>query len=469
MTPTPGGRRLATVTIPAPDLRPEAFLRHAAGEPRGFWARGERWVAHCGAAAELQAPHVGSTDPFDDVAAAARAMAADPLLGTGAARAPRVRFYGGFSFRNDHVAEGVWSDFPAYRFHLPSFELEGDGSGDAWLRARSLVSDEDAGDILARLRRAAEGLRAELASLSERGVPAPAQVSARAVATERATWEAAVEDALRAIRQGRVSKVVLARTMDVDAPIDPADLVARLWEMNRGSHVYLFEPVPGSALVGAAPETVATLRDGVFHATAVAGSIGRGGSAREQAELAATLLASEKDRAEQRFVVDDLIARLETVAHQIRTEPQPHVLTLSRIQHLETEIRASVPPGTSVLDLLRILHPTAAVCGLPRDAALAVLAEEEPFERGWYAGPVGWFDAEGNGIFAPALRTAVRHAGAWRLFAGAGIVEGSVPAMEWEETGMKFSPVLDALAAAGADVRGDPSSVAGTGAPERER
>ena len=452
MTPSPGGRRLATVTIPAPDLRPHPFLGQGAGEARGFWARGHRWVAHRGVAAEFLGTAGASGDRYADVTAWARALAADPLLPAGVTRPPRMRFYGGFSFRADHQAEGVWSAFPAARFHVPAFELEGDDTGDAWLRARALVPAEDADEALARLRRDAEEVRAELASLAQGPSHTPARLPASGVATARHAWEAAVEETLAAIRQGRVSKAVLARTLDVDAPVDPAHLVAALWEVNRGSHVFLFEPQPGSALVGAAPETVATLKDGVFHATAVAGSIGRGGSPREQAELAARLLASDKDRHEQRIALDDMVARLKTVAHQIRTDPQPHVLTLARIQHLETEIRASIPAGTGVLDLVRILHPTAAVCGLPRDAALAFLAEEEPFQRGWYAGPVGWLDGDGNGVFAPALRSAVRHDGTWRLFAGAGIVEGSVPSLEWEETGLKFTPVLEALAAAGADL-----------------
>jgi isochorismate synthase len=387
---------------------------------------------------------------FDDAEAWAVALARDPILPGGAARAPRVRFYGGFAFRADHAAAGVWTAFPNSRFHVPAFELEGDGSGDAWLRARAMASAEDAADVLVRLRRSAEALRAELASLSDAGLPAPRPRPARMEITARDAWESVVEKSLAAIRSGAASKVVLARTLDVNVDVDAADMVARLWEGNRGSHVFLFEPEPGSALVGAAPETVATLRDGVFHATAVAGSIRRGSSVREQAELAARLLASDKDRHEQRIALDDMVARLETMAHQIRADPQPHVLTLARIQHLETEIRASVPAGTGVLDLVRLLHPTAAVCGLPRDAALSFLAREEPFARGWYAGPVGWMDGEGNGVFAPALRCAVRHAGGWRLFAGAGIVEGSVPELEWEETGMKFTPVLEALAASGA-------------------
>ena len=451
MSEPPGHPRLATVTIPAPDLRPHGFLLQAAGEERGFWGRGERWVAHRGVAAELRGADT-TPDRFEDVSAAAGRLASEPILPEGTARAPRVRFYGGFSFRSDHVADGVWAEFPSWLFHVPELELEGDGSGDAWLRARELVREGENEAVFTRLRHRAEALRAELATLADLPAPATGSAEGRSTATDRSSWEEAVRESLRAIHDGVVSKAVLARTLDVDLDRrrDPADVVARLWDVNRGSHVFLFEPSAGSALVGAAPETVATLRDGVFHATAVAGSIRRGDTPRQQAELAARLLASDKDRAEQRIALDDMVARLETVAQQIRTDPQPHVLTLARIQHLETEIRASVPGGVSVLDLLRLLHPTPAVCGLPRDAAMTFLADEEPFERGWYAGPVGWFDAEGNGVFAPALRTGVSTGSGWRLFSGAGIVEGSVPALEWEETAIKFEPMLEALGVSGA-------------------
>jgi menaquinone-specific isochorismate synthase len=429
------------------------------GEPRGFWAKGDRWVAHRGVAAEIGCGGgAGDTDRFAEVVADAALLTHDPVVPPGAARAPRVRFYGGFSFREDHVPRGVWRGFPGSLFHVPTFELEGDGTGDAWLRAQAVVPSEDADSAPVRLRRAAEALRAELATTQDIPSADPPSVEGRGQVTDRRAWEVAVEESLAAIRAGQVSKVVLARTLDVETSesVEPVDVVAHLWEVNRGSHVFLFEPEPGAAIIGAAPETVATLRDGVFHATAVAGSIRRGRSPREQAELAARLLASEKDRNEQRIALDDMVARLETVGHQIRTDPQPHVLTLARIQHLETEIRASVPSGTGILDLLRLLHPTPAVCGLPRDAAMALVADEESFDRGWYAGPVGWFDGDGNGIFAPALRTAVLHEGTWRLFAGAGIVEGSVPALEWEETGIKFTPVLEALKASGVRVTVQP-------------
>ncbi len=150
-------------------------------------------------------------------------------------------------------------------------------------------------------------------------------------------------------------------------------------------------------------------------------------------------------------MVDDVVTRLQDLGCTVRVDVEPHVLTLAQIQHLETKIAADVPEGLGVLDLLASLHPTPAVCGSPRDAALEFLASRESFARGWYAGPVGWFDQRGHGVFVPALRSAVHSDSEelWRLFAGAGIVAGSDPDLEWIETGLKFKPVLRALVRAG--------------------
>jgi isochorismate synthase len=190
---------------------------------------------------------------------------------------------------------------------------------------------------------------------------------------------------------------------------------------------------------------VATVSSGTFQATAVAGSIPRGDSPEEQWALAEGLLNSEKDLREHRVCVEDMVARLGPLSEEVRAEAEPHVLTLSAIQHLETPITSRLRPGENVLTTLRALHPTPAVCGFPRDRALALLAEAEPFPRGWYAGPVGWFDGDGDGVFVPALRSAVGRGREWRLFAGAGIVAGSDPEKEWAETRMKFQPILGAL------------------------
>lgn len=445
--------RVVTVTAVASGVSPMAFLRYAGAGPRGFWARGDRWVAHSGAAWTLEVVPGDSAERFSRIREFAEELL-EPSQSNGGDSLRRARFYGGFSFRADHVASDPWTGFPPALFHLPEFELEGGRGRPTRLTARVGIDPEVAdGDtaltiLLARIHRLRKGLylRGAEAAAEPKTVPTTRHES------ERDAWNAAVADALEAIEAGEVSKVVLARTLDVitETRLDPVEVVEHLWKENRGAHVFLFEPVDGCPMVGAAPETVATVRRREFHATAVAGTVARGETPEEQEILARRLLASEKDGAEHRIALDDMVARLKPMAEGVEAQPQPHVLTLARIQHLETEIRATLPEGASVLPVLEALHPTPAVCGLPRDAALEFLAREEPFERGWYAGPVGWFDVEGNGVFAPALRCAVALDRQWRLFAGAGIVAGSDPALEWEETRIKFEPVLRALAASGA-------------------
>ena len=449
--------RLVTVTAEAVNAHPMAFLRQATGGPRGFWARADRWVAHSGAVATLSVNGSASGNRFAAMEAEARDLLDAPNGVDDASGVPN-RFYGGFSFRSDHAAVDLWSGFTPALFHLPEFEFEGGGGRPARLVARAMVGpDEQEADrallrLTTRAERLAAGLREHDGSGGYSSDNGQVTVASTRTESERSVWEAAVTDALAAISSGQVSKVVLARTIDVitESRLDPVEVVQHLWEENRGSHVFLFEPADGCPLVGAAPETVATMSRREFHATAVAGTVARGETPEEQAALAARLLASEKDAVEHRIALDDMVARLGPLAHEVHAQPEPHVLTLARIQHLETEIRARVPEESTVLKVLEALHPTPAVCGLPRDDALEFLSRKEPFERGWYSGPVGWFDVEGNGVFAPALRCAVARDHEWRLFAGAGIVAGSDPRLEWEETSIKFEPVLRALAASGA-------------------
>ncbi len=364
----------------------------------------------------------------------------------------RVRLYGGFAFRADHRPGDAWEGFPSACFHLPRMELTGDSSGEGRLRLQAIVSPAAAAARREELESEVRELAGELArSQASRPSPVVAKTGGRLVATDREAWNAAVEAILDAIEQGGLTKAVLARTLDVilEEAVGPVELTETLFRRNPGTHLFLFEPAAGRALLGAAPEALATVRRGVFHATAVAGSVGVGSGRAEREVLAAHLLSSEKDRAEHRLVVDDMVARLAAVATDVRAADEPHVLSLARIQHLETEVRARVSGGRHVLDMVAALHPTPAVCGVPQEVALDLLDSQEPFERGWYAGPVGWFTIDGDGHFVPALRTAVGTGGEWRLFAGAGIVRGSRAEGEWDETSIKFQPVLRALEARG--------------------
>ena len=449
--PSSGSRgplRFATARRVVEVAGPRRFLEAFDGEPRGMWARGPRWAAHAGLLESFTAGP--GPDRFAEIEAAVQSR-----IGWWD-RTDSLRVYGGFAFRDDHTPGDHWDTFPVALFHLPRVEIDGEGSGLARLRVRVLVRAGEEDVARARAESQADELVAQLSAVQ--GRPGPSAVPGTVREALRPEWEDAVRSVLGVIAGGTISKAVLARATDVRlaSGISPVDLVHALWSQHTGTHAFFFEPESGTALLGAAPEAIATLRDGRVFATAVAGSVGVGESDDERNRLAESLLASAKDLQEHRIVVDDMVERMRPLADHVRAQLRPHVLTLSRIQHLETEIEALAPEGRSVLDLVAALHPTPAVCGVPRDAAAAVIESEEPFDRGWYAGPVGWFDTEGNGHFVPALRTAVGNGPDWRLYAGAGIVDGSDPASEWEETGIKFQPVLRGLEKCGARLTPDP-------------
>jgi menaquinone-specific isochorismate synthase len=453
--PPEAEKRLVSVSVPIEDVEPAALLRLGAGGPRGFWAREGRWFAHIGLAAAVEAGV--DDDPsrrFSEVWSRARKIFScswkDP---ESEVNPPSPKLFGGFSFGHDHVAEGPWKGFPAAYFVLPELELVGgDQSGILTLRRHHEPSANPA-QCRQNLREELFAVRDRLLEASVESGPGDVCIPATRFETDPEEWKALVERGLEEVAGGNLSKVVMARVLmaSFEGAVDPVDVVLNLWGENPGSHVFLYEPTPGQVLLGAAPETIATVTGGVFKATAVAGSIARGSGDQEQEALARELLKSEKDRREHQVCVDDMVARLGEISNEVQAEDKPHVLTLSAIQHLETSITAALHPDESVLSALQALHPTPAVCGFPRDPALDLLRREEPFQRGWYAGPVGWFDNDGNGVFVPALRSAVGWGKEWRLFAGAGIVAGSDPAREWTETSIKFQPVLKALSSARSD------------------
>jgi len=432
-------------------VAPAAFLAAAHGGPRGFWASGRRWVAHAGAAAGVAVQ--GGREDFGSSDRRSR-------FGVVQDRSARLfakiggeegaRLFGGFAFAPRPCDDPVWSSFPPALFQLPEAELEHDPQVG---KCSLLVRGADRQEAETSWGRWADTLSRSVAA----GPPGPPRRSASGVpsarrqrAAERAAWSRMVWRTLHRIQVGEAEKVVLARTLDVTPtrPVSPLELVLALWQESHGSHVFLFEPAPGEAVLGAAPETIATVVNGVVRATAVAGSVGVGADSVETAQLARRLFNSDKDRAEHDFVVQHMVARLSALGCTVERDVEPHVLTLARIQHLETKIAAGVPEGVTLLDILASLHPTPAVCGKPRNVALSILTESEEFDRGWYAGPVGWMGSDGKGIFVPALRSAVSSGRRWRLFAGAGIVPGSDPSLEWEETELKFDSVLRAMARA---------------------
>ena len=260
-------------------------------------------------------------------------------------------------------------------------------------------------------------------------------------------YRAAVARATSLIRSGSFAKVVLARSIVVEAgrELDVRALLARLRAVDP--EAYTFATADGHAtLVGASPELLVRKSGRRVETTPLAGSAPRGSDEEADRVSASRLAASAKDLEEHGYVVEDVAAALGPLCSSLSFPSSPELVKTANVWHLATpfvgELREDV---ASVLDVLDALHPTAAVSGLPRAAAAKALRDLEPLDRGGYAGPVGWVDDRGDGEFAIALRCARVEGSRARLFAGAGIVAASDPEAELEETARKFRAFLDAL------------------------
>jgi menaquinone-specific isochorismate synthase len=263
-------------------------------------------------------------------------------------------------------------------------------------------------------------------------------------ALDRPGYVRAVEAALGHLRAGELSKVVLARSMVGHLP-EGADLRVLLAELATGYPDTWTFAVDG--LIGSSPETLVTANSGSVTARVLAGSAPRGADPAADLESAAALATSSKDLDEHQFALRSLLASLGPHARNVTSSEQPFTLKLPNLWHLASDVEGELSDGSSSLDLISALHPTAAVAGTPTDTALALIAELEPFDRGRYAGPVGWVGADGDGEWAIALRSAqVDEDGTVTAYAGAGIVSDSDPEKELAETRMKFRPVIDAFA-----------------------
>jgi isochorismate synthase len=194
--------------------------------------------------------------------------------------------------------------------------------------------------------------------------------------------------------------------------------------------------------VGASPETLLVVAGGRLRTEALAGSIPRHG---DDASEIRELSTSDKDRREHAFVRDAIVAALQPLTTDVRWPAEPAIKTLRHVHHLTTPIEATLRESAHVASLAGRLHPTPAMAGWPTADARRFIRDHEGWSRGWYASPIGWFDAAGDGVFAVGIRSALIDAtGAW-VYAGAGVVHGSDAALECKETRAKQAGMLAAL------------------------
>jgi isochorismate synthase len=260
-------------------------------------------------------------------------------------------------------------------------------------------------------------------------------------------WKELVAATVQKIQQGIHQKVVLARGVQARSETEPLDVNATLYRLRAHyPDVYIFAIQRGASyFVGATPERLLRVSNGQVLTMALAGSAPRDAIEEKDQQLCLELLQSKKNKSEHTIVVATICDALAHICSQIWVADTPELLRLQNIQHLKTPIIGKLLPDHYALEALQELHPTPAVGGFPRDAALGEIRDHEGLDRGWYAGPIGWIDANGNGEFAVALRSALINGNKATLFAGCGIVADSNPESEYAESCWKLKVMLRGL------------------------
>lgn len=337
---------------------------------------------------------------------------------------PNMRFYGGLRFDPSCAIEAIWEKYGDYHFMLPRFELL--DTGKQFLLACNFHVDESAERIMREL----HNLRFDNPRVDET-IPKPLK---RVDFPDRNRWNFNINVALDAFERGDAHKIVLARkvTVDADMELDPTQILAMLRKVTPASFHFCYQIDDNHGYIGASPERLYR-RDGArVFSEALAGTRKRGATPEEDQALEDDLFYSEKERHEHQLVLDSIVDEFRQLCDAVEIEGATRVLKLAQLQHLYNRVNGRLSSGVTDADIMGLLHPTPAVGGFPREVALRMLRELEPFERGWYAGPVGWVGKD-SAEFCVAIRTGLVHGDRLTVYSGAGIVPGSTAEREWDE------------------------------------
>ena len=342
----------------------------------------------------------------------------------------QVRYYGGISFINKQINTSPWQEFGNYRFLVPKFEVYTDESG-TYFACNILPNCETSYNVQL------SQILIELNKIvfepidSQKLMP---QCVSRLDIPNKLRWYRNIKSALASFDKGETAKIVLARQSNFNFldPWQPENLLSLLQENNHQVFHFFFQPNPGKAFLGITPERLYYRQERLIKTEAIAGTRGRGKSTQEDQQLANDLLTSAKDMREHKLVVHSLNDALNQLCNFVEVSAKPNLLQLHQVQHLHTSCYGFLQEEVGDGEIIQQLHPTPAVGGYPKQQALEAIEAIEPFERGWYAAPVGWVGHD-SAEFAVAIRSGLIVENKLTLFAGAGIVPGSQPESEWEE------------------------------------
>ena len=349
--------------------------------------------------------------------------------------------FGGFSFDPLKEKSQLWSKFTETLFHVPKF-MYSEINGQAFLTINTVCTEYDDSTLFEEICRERENILSSLpSSLVKVENPLIHKTEINA-----SPWMDTVNTIVDDLKKGSLRKVVLAREtrLGYHFPIQIENVLSNLMERQKESFVFGFE-VNGDCFIGASPERLIKKQNNHLFTTCLAGSSPRGDTEKDDQLLGEALLTDQKNLIEHQYVVEMIKEAMEESCEEVIMPHQPQLMKLRDIQHLYTPVTAKAKKDTSLLLFVGRLHPTPALGGLPQREAVVKIREVEDLDRGYYGGPIGWMDYKGNGDFAVALRSGLIQGTEASIFAGCGVVEDSIAESEYQETKIKFRPMLTAL------------------------
>jgi len=347
-----------------------------------------------------------------------------------------VPVFGGFSFYNDDNLPPEWKRFNPCRFTLPFLEIcrssEGVHLSVNYINTGKVPPASVVQDIKETLLDLDKQFHVFIPSGKPSGL-------ATELVPDKSHWNSMIKNALHLISADILKKIVLARKKIITRsdPWNPAQILLAMSKIEENSFTFLYQPDYDIAFLGKSPERLFQIRNGRILTEAIAGTRPRGKNDFDDQRLEAELTNSSKEIEEHRFVSGYMEAIMRRYCSHIKTESREEILKLKNVQHLITRFAGSIAPDTRPLSIARAFHPTPAVGGYPREKIFDYIHRSEPFNRGWYAAPIGWMNKT-NADFAVGIRSGLVHRNHLHIFAGAGIVRQSNARSEWAETDKKM-------------------------------
>ncbi|SFF97927.1 isochorismate synthase [Sporolactobacillus nakayamae] len=441
------GKRCVVSEVKAIEsIDPLDFYHTAAKQYRGerfFWESQSTGFALVGAGVAVSATAEGDNDTLvRDILKQLRNTAT--VTGISGIEGTGPLLFGGHTFDSTKQSSKEWASFGCCYFFLPTF-LVTKQEGQYYLTRTVVCEPGDHADELMRQIQQSEDTIFRNVKMTH-WEKQPWNPLLEQKDQDLDEWTHTVDDAIQIMEERAIKKIVLARTrkMIFQNELSSDELIRSLREQQENTCVFCLEK-ESAAFLGATPERLIKKSGRRIYSACLAGSVSRAKTDEEDSRLGEWLLNDRKNRMEHQYVVSAVRDSLTDLCEQLTIPNQPVLMKNKNIQHLYTSVEGLCAESASVFDFVKRLHPTPALGGLPRKAAMDWIREHERLNRGFYASPIGWCDAQENGEFDVGIRSALINGRNVLLYAGCGLLKDSIPKQEYEETAIKFKPMLNAL------------------------